>query len=573
MKTSERLYSLVKIEKRPLFWGMFFLILSSGSTLVFPQLTRWFIDYVLTPKKYDLLVPSVWGMFCAFSIMGVAGSLRYYFFTISGERMVLHLRRQLYQKILAEDIVFFDKNRTGDLMSRLLSDCSTLQNTVSVNVSMGLRNLAQVLGGFAFMFYTSWKLSSLMLLMIPPIALSTIFFGKKIRTLSKDFQGSLAEASIVADETISGIRTVKSFVQEKAEFHRYSIGLENALSRAKKRIMTVALFMTVAMFVGFGAISFVLWYGGQQVVTGSLSLGDLSQFLLYLMIVAIGVGSLGSLWGDMMAGIGASKRVFEIIEREPNLKYVGQKITNLKGVIEFKNVNFSYPMRSDIEVLKNISFKINSGEMIAFVGPSGSGKTTISSLLLRFYEIDSGQILIDDKDSREIDPFSLRENIGVVSQEPILISSTIKENIRYSKPDATEEEIRNAAIAANAIDFIESFPEGFETLVGEKGIQLSGGQKQRVAIARAILKSPKILILDEATSNLDTASESLVQEALNRLMKGRTTLIIAHRLSTIKEAHSILVLDKGEIIQKGTHEQLMNDHGGLYFHLLERQFS
>jgi ATP-binding cassette subfamily B protein len=291
------------------------------------------------------------------------------------------------------------------------------------------------------------------------------------------------------------------------------------------------------------------------------------------MIVAIGVGSLGSLWGDMMAGIGASKRVFEIIEREPNLKYVGQKITNLKGAIEFKNVNFSYPMRSDVEVLKNISFKINSGEMIAFVGPSGSGKTTISSLLLRFYEIDSGQILIDDKDSREIDPFSLRENIGVVSQEPILISSTIKENIRYSKPDATEEEIRNAAIAANAIDFIESFPEGFETLVGEKGIQLSGGQKQRVAIARAILKSPKILILDEATSNLDTASESLVQEALNRLMKGRTTLIIAHRLSTIKEAHSILVLDKGEIIQKGTHEQLMNDHGGLYFHLLERQFS
>ena len=573
MKTSERLYSLVKIEKRPLFWGMFFLILSSGSTLVFPQLTRWFIDYVLTPKKYDLLVPSVLGMFCAFSIMGVAGSLRYYFFTISGERMVLHLRRQLYQEILSEDIVFFDKNRTGDLMSRFLSDCSTLQNTVSVNISMGLRNLAQVLGGFAFMFYTSWKLSSLMLLMIPPIALSTIFFGKKIRTLSKDFQGSLAEASIVADETISGIRTVKSFVQEKAEFHRYNVGLENALSRAKKRIMTVALFMTVAMFVGFGAISFVLWYGGQQVVTGSLSLGDLSQFLLYLMIVAIGVGSLGSLWGDMMAGIGASKRVFEIIEREPNLKYVGQKITNLKGAIEFKNVNFSYPMRSDIEVLKNISFKINSGEMIAFVGPSGSGKTTISSLLLRFYEIDSGQILIDDKDSREIDPFSLRENIGVVSQEPILISSTIKENIRYSKPDATEEEIRNAAIAANAIDFIESFPEGFETLVGEKGIQLSGGQKQRVAIARAILKSPKILILDEATSNLDTASESLVQEALNRLMKGRTTLIIAHRLSTIKEAHSILVLDKGEIIQKGTHEQLMNDHGGLYFHLLERQFS
>lgn len=572
-KTWNRLLGLIKTEKKFLSWGMLFLILSSGSTLVFPQLTRWLIDYVLTPKKYDLLLPAVLLMFSAFVTMGFAGSLRYYFFTLSGERMVLHLRRQLYKKILAQDIMFFDANRTGDLMSRLSSDCTTLQNTVSVNVSMGLRNLAQVLGGFAFMFYTSWKLSSLMLLMIPPIALSTFIFGKKIRSLSSDFQGTLAEASIVADETISGIRTVKSFVQEKAEVLRYDQRLLNALERAKKKILTIAIFMTVAMVVGFGAISFVLWYGGHQVVTGSLSVGDLTQFLLYLMIVAIGVGSLGSVWGDIMAGVGASKRVFDIIEQIPFLDESGTKITHLEGSVEFIDVSFSYPQRSEVEVLKNISFKINVGEMIALVGPSGSGKTTIGSLIPRFYELNSGTILIDGEDYRHFNAASLRENIGMVSQEPVLISATIGDNIRYSRPDATEEEMRKAALDANALNFIEAFPEGFNTKVGERGIQLSGGQKQRIAIARALLKAPKILILDEATSNLDTASESLVQEALNRLMKGRTTLVIAHRLSTIREADKIFVLDKGEIVQTGTHEELAKQTTGLYYHLLQRQFS
>ena len=572
-QTWKRLLKLIKTEKIFLSWGLLFLVLSSGSTLIFPQLTRWLIDYVLTPKKYELLLPAVTGMFCAFVIMGFAGSLRYYFFTLSGERMVLHLRRQLYQKILAQDISFFDANRTGDLMSRLSSDCTTLQNTVSVNVSMGLRNLAQVLGGFGFMFYTSWRLSSLMLFMIPPIAISTLFFGKKIRKLSHDFQQSLAEASIVADETISGIRTVKSFVQEQTEVIRYNASLETALDRARKRVKTIAIFMTVAMVVGFGAISFVLWLGGHQVVTGALSIGDLTQFLLYLMIVAIGVGSLGGLWGDIVSGIGASKRVFDIIEQIPFLNDSGEKITTLTGTIEFKNVSFSYPMRNEVEVLKNINLKINAGEMVALVGPSGSGKTTIGNLIPRFYELNTGEILIDGEDYKNFNPFSLRENVGMVSQEPVLISSTIKDNIRYGRPTASNEEVIEAAKAANAFDFIEAFPDGFNTLVGEKGIQLSGGQKQRVAIARALLKSPKILILDEATSNLDTASESLVQEALNRLMKGRTTLVIAHRLSTIKEAHRIFVLDKGEIIQVGSHEELSTQQNNLYYHLLQRQFS
>ena len=398
-------------------------------------------------------------------------------------------------------------------------------------------------------------------------------FWKKIRALSHDFQAALASASIVADETISGIRTVKSFVQENEEVIRYDSQLDFALARAKNKIITISAFMTVAMLVGFGAISFVLWYGGHQVVTGSLSIGDLTQFLLYLMIVAIGVGSLGGLWGDIMHGIGASKRVFDIIDQNPFLKDSGRKILQLEGSIEFKNVSFSYPMRNDVEVLKNLNLKVDAGEMIAFVGPSGSGKTTIGNLILRFYEINEGSILIDNEDYKNLNPFSLRENIGLVSQEPVLISATIRDNIRYSRPSASNEEVRSAAQNANALDFIEAFPLGFETLVGEKGMQLSGGQKQRVAIARALLKSPKILILDEATSNLDTASESLVQEALNRLMKGRTTLVMAHRLSTIKEADKIFVINKGEIVQTGTHEELSHDVNNIYYRLLQRQFS
>lgn len=518
-------------------------------------------------------MPTVLKMFGAFIIMGIAGSLRYYCFTLSGEKMVLFLREELYKKILIQDISFFDSNRTGDLMSRLSSDCTTLQNTVSVNVSMGLRYLAQVIGGFFFMFYTSWKLSALMLIMIPPMALFSAIFGKTIRKNSQEFQSSLANASTIADETISGIRTVKSFVQEKTEIKRYQHSLSQALIKAKTKVTTIAIFMTIAMIIGFAAISFVLWYGGHQVVTGDLSIGDLTQFLLYLMIVAIGVGSLGSLWGDIMAGIGASSRVFDIIESIPFLKDSGDEFHALTNEIEFSNVSFRYPARNDLVVLSNINLKIKRGEIIALVGPSGSGKTTIGSLLSRFYELQSGEIKIDGKNYQDFNPYTLRKHIGIVSQEPILISTTIKENIAYSNIHATDEQIIDAAKAANAYDFIMRFPEGFDTKVGEKGIQLSGGQKQRVAIARAILKSPDILILDEATSNLDTASEALVQEALVRLMKGRTTLIIAHRLSTIKEADRILVINQGKIVEEGTHEELKKNPDGLYTQLLQRQFN
>ncbi len=572
-KTLQRFLSVARPERKNLLWGLFFLIVSSVSGLAYPQMIRWLIDKVLQPGRMDLLLPVVLGLFVAFIFQGIASAFRYYLFTLSGERIVLRLRQKLFSKILDQDVSFFDFNRTGELMSRLASDCTTLQNTVSVNVSMGLRNLGQALGGLGFMFYTSWKLSLIMLVLIPPVGFAAAIFGKRIRKFSKDFQASLAEASIVAEESISGLRTVKSFVQESKESLRYENALEDALTTARGRILAIAQFIGFGMVVGFAAVCFVLWFGGREVLLKEMSVGDLSQFLLYLMLVAIGVGSLGSLWGDFMAGVGASARVFEILERVPDFSDDGEILNKFNAAVEFKNVSFSYPTRKDILVLNNLSFQMKAGETVALVGSSGSGKTTVASLLPRFYEPDSGEIFMDQISISKLKPSWLRTQIGVVSQEPILISSTIIENIRYGKPTATEAEVIAAAQAANAWEFIKNFPEGLMTKVGEKGLQLSGGQKQRVAIARALLKDPKILILDEATSNLDTASEHLVQDALHRLMQGRSTLIIAHRLNTVKSADRILVLKNGQIIQEGTHEILSKITDGFYYQLLQRQFT
>lgn len=572
-KTQTRIFSLIKLEKTTLMRGLFFLAISSAAGLIYPQFVRWMVDHVLEAKDYQLLNQVVLGLFLALSISMIAGNVRYYLFTLSGESIVLKLREQLYRSILKQEVAFFDFNRTGELMSRLSSDCSTLQNTVSVNISQGLRNLAQVIGGFAFMFYTSWKLSLVLLIIIPPVAGMAYYFGRRIRALSKEFQTTLAESSIVAEETISGLRTVKSFVQELNEVFRYQGALTKALVLARQRILVIAQFMTLAMVLGVSAISFVLWYGGREVISGSLTAGALVQFLLYLFVVAIGVGSLGSLWGDLMAGVGASHRIFEIIEREPAFADVGHTPSLVSGEVEFSHVYFSYPTRLDVSVLNDLSFKISAGQVVALVGMSGCGKSTVASLIPRFYDPIKGSIRFDGEPVSDLKVSWLREQIGIVSQEPILISTTIEENIRYGKPEATDTEVLEAARSANTLEFIEKFPDGFKTRVGERGIQLSGGQKQRVAIARALLKNPKLLILDEATSNLDTESEHLVQDALKRLMKGRTTIVIAHRLATVRDANKILVMNAGQIVEEGTHDVLANNKNGLYYKLLQRQFS
>ncbi|MEK6627134.1 MAG: ABC transporter transmembrane domain-containing protein [Bdellovibrionota bacterium] len=569
---AKKILNLARPELKTLLIAGLFLAIASICQLAYPQFIRNMVDQALQAKSLQKIDQIVLLILIIFSLQAVASTIRYYLFTMAGERIVQRLRQNLYSAILKQEIAFFDFNKTGELISRISNDTAILQNAVSVNISMGLRNLAGAAGGLVLMIYTSPKLALSMLVVIPPVAIGAAFFGKKIRIFSKYAQDSLAEASIVAEETISGIRTVRAFAQEGYEKNRYNLSLKNSLSAVQNKVKQISLFMMLASLLGYSAISGVIWFGGRQVITSELSIGDLTQFLIYLMIVAFSVGSLGSLWGDFMSAVGAGKRIFEILERKSAMdQQDGIKVENLSGSVEFKNISFSYPARAEIKVLADFTLKLEPKHVVALVGPSGGGKTTVAALLTRLYDVNSGNILLDQYPIKSIDTDWLRNQIGVVSQEPILISASIDENIKYGNNQATHDDVVRAAKLANAHDFIMSFTDQYKTLVGERGIQLSGGQKQRVAIARAILKDPKILILDEATSALDTESESLVQDALNKLMKNRTTLIIAHRLSTVQNADLICVLENGKIVESGKHTELLNNQKGLYRKLVEGQ--
>lgn len=571
-KISLRIFKLARPEMRTLVWGTLFLIIGSSANLVYPQMVRGILDQAISVKNIEKVNEAALIIWIAFVVSGIASSFRYYLFTLSGERIVLRLRGQLYAHILDQEVAFFDKNRTGDLMSRLSSDATVLQNAVSVNISMGLRNIAGAIGGLAMMIYTSPKLALSILIVVPPVAVGIAFFGKKIRTFSKRTQEALGEAANVSEETLSGLRTVRSFAQEEFEKKRYESALNRSLDTAKERIWQITQFMNLAFFIGFTAVSAVIWYGGRQVVLNELTIGELTQFLIYLFILAFSVGALGGLWGDLMAAVGAAKRVFDILDKKPEIALKeGRRLENVRGEIKFDDVKFSYPSRPDIEVLRKVKFTLKPGMTMALVGQSGSGKSSIASLLARMYDPQSGHIFLDGNNIKELEPNWLRQQIGVVAQEPILISATIEENILYGNQTAIFSEVEKAARESNAEIFINNFPERYKTLVGERGIQLSGGQKQRVAIARAILKNPKILILDEATSALDTESEALVQDALHKLMQGRTTLVIAHRLATIKNADLILVMNQGEIVEMGKHEELIRNENSVYKKLIERQ--
>jgi len=402
-----------------------------------------------------------------------------------------------------------------------------------------------------------------------------LWMSRKIRRLSRQVQDALAGAAEVADETISGVRTVRSFTKEDYESERYRGGIFEAFLAMKKRSVTIAYFQGGLSFMGYGAVALVLWYGGRLVVAGSMSIGDLTSFILYTLIVAFSLSALGGVFSDFMSASGAADRVFELLDRVPSPGTeagTGNQLDQVHGQVHFEDIHFAYPTRPDVAALTAINLEIKPGEVVALVGPSGSGKSTIASLIPRFYEPSQGRITLDGVPIVELDPNWLREQVGSVDQEPNLFSDSITKNIRYGRLDATEEEIHEAAHAANAAEFIEKFPEGYETEVGERGVRLSGGQKQRIAIARAVLKNPRILILDEATSALDAESEYLVKQALDRLMTGRTTLVIAHRLSTVRDADRVVVLDGGRIVESGPHAVLMQDQDGLYRKLVERQF-
>ncbi len=569
-----RILKLAKPEAKTLLIATVFLAIGSSSNLVYPQFIKTMIDGALNSKQIDKINHVALLMLVIFFIQAIASALRYYLFTMAGERIVLRLRQNLYSHILEQEIAFFDFNRTGELMSRISSDATILQNAVSVNISMGLRNVAGAIGGLTMMIYTSPKLAMTMLLVVPPVAFGAGIFGRRIRGFSKKSQDALAQASIVAEETISGMRTVRSFAQEDFEKSRYNSSLTLSLASARGRILQISWFTGIASIIGYFAIVGVLWFGGKLVIANELTIGDLTQFLLYLLIMSFAVGALGSLWGDFMSAVGAARRIFEILDKRPLVhNNSGSKIQNLTGELTFENVDFAYPSRLDMKVLKDFNIQLKPGQTLALVGQSGSGKTTVASLVSRFYDPLKGRITLDGQDIKSLEPHWMRQQIGLVSQEPILISSSIEENIRYGNAAATHEEVVRAARLANAEEFIVKFPESYATLVGERGIQLSGGQKQRVAIARALLKDPKVLILDEATSALDTESEALVQEALTRLMNGRTTLVIAHRLATIQSADVICVMENGKIMQLGSHQDLIKEEKGIYRKLIERQLS
>jgi ABC transporter fused permease/ATP-binding protein len=569
-----RLVALARPEWPRLAVGTLFLLTGAAASLVFPQGIKAVIDGALAGTSTAKIDQVAIGLAAVSLVFGVSIALRYVLFSVAGERVVTRLRERLYRSIIDQEIGFFDARRTGELTSRLASDTGVLQNAVTANVSMVLRSGVQAAGGVAFLFYTSPLLTALMLAVVPGVALGAVFYGRRVRRLAREVQDALAVAGEVAEESIAAVRTVRSFAAEESESRRYGAAIERALKLARRRIFAGASFMSIASFASYAAAVLVFWYGGRLVVRQQMTPGDLMSFLIYTLMVAFALGGLAELWADFMRATGAAERVFELIDRVPAIAPRGGLVPagTPVGKVELQQVRFAYPMRNEVTVLEGLDLALQPGQVVAIVGPSGAGKSTIAALIARFYDPQGGRVSFDDQDVRTLDPPWLRRQIGTVAQEPVLFSTTISENIRYGRPEATAEEIEAAGRVANAHGFITALPQGYATQVGERGIQLSGGQKQRVAIARAVLKDPRVLVLDEATSALDAESEHLVRQALERLMAGRTTLIIAHRLSTVMGADRVVVLEGGKIVQSGPHARLVKEEG-LYRRLVERQFA
>jgi ATP-binding cassette subfamily B protein len=580
--TLVRLLKLARPERRLIAGGLVLLAIASLTSLIYPQGMRVVIDTALghTPEvvtrlglsRAQLVNWAALAMAAVALLQAATGAGRFYLFSLAGERTVTRLRGDLYRRILDQEVAFFDGERTGELMNRLSGDATILQNAVSANISMALRNLVQAMGGIVLLFITSPVLAVMMIGVVPAIAFFAVGYGRRVRRLSKQVQDRLADAGAIAEESLSGLRTVRSFTAEPIEHKRYADVLDDAFDLTKKRLRASAFFFGLVSFAGFAAAALVFWYGGRLVGDGRMSVGQLTSFLVYTLIVGFALGALADLWADFMRALGAADRVFALIDRNPTIPPAGgERPQEITGRVELAGVRFHYPTRPEVTVLDRVDLALQPDEVVAVVGPSGAGKSTIAALLARFYDPQEGVVLLDGRDVRELDPEWLRDHVGTVAQEPILFSTSVAENIRYGRHGASDADVEAAARAAHADTFIRAFPQGYQTLVGERGVQLSGGQKQRVAIARAILKDPRILILDEATSALDAESEHLVRQALEQLMRGRTTLVIAHRLSTVIGADRVVVLDHGKVVQSGTHAALMAQDG-LYRKLVERQF-
>jgi ATP-binding cassette, subfamily B, bacterial len=553
--------------------GFFFLILSTGTSLAFPKLVGSIIEVIEGKSPYT--INQITGVLIAILVFqAIFSFLRIYLFSRVSEWAMADVRRDVYSKIITLPIGFLEQRRVGELTSRITSDVTQLQDVLSFTIAEFFRQIATLVVGITLISLTSWKLTLFMLATFPIMVLAAMFFGRYIRRLSKKAQDELAAANVIAEETLQSVQVVKAFTNERLEVDRYRSALDRVVANALKAATFRGGFVSFIIFALFGGIVGVIWYGANLVQAGDLTIADLFTFVLYTTFIGGAMGGLGDMYAQINKTIGASERLVEILgeDSEVNLDTDEKVIPVVEGNISYQDVQFTYPSRPDVEVLKGISFDVAAGEKIALVGYSGAGKSTIVQLLMRFYNPQGGKILVDGIDIATYPLGALRSMMAIVPQEVMLFGGTIHENIAYGRPGASEGEVREAARKANALQFIVSFPEGLQTVVGERGVKLSGGQRQRIAIARAILKDPKILILDEATSSLDAESEQLVQGALDELMKNRTTIVIAHRLATIRKVDTIYVIREGQIVESGSHNQLALIDNGLYANLIKLQF-
>ena len=551
------------------------LVGAAVATLVLPLAVRSMIDHGFSAESASLIDNYFFALLGVAALMAVASAVRFYYVTWIGERVVADIRRAVYGHVLSLSPRFFEVTRTGEILSRLTADTTLIQTVVGSSLSMAMRNILTLIGGTILLLLTSLKLTGLALLVVPAILVPLIVFGRRVRGLSRAAQDRIADSSAYAGETLNAIHTVQSFAHESRDRALFGDAVESAFSSAKSRIRARATMTAMVIFLIFGGIVAVLWVGARLVLTGEMTPGELSQFVLYAVLTAASVGAVSEVWGDVQAAAGAAGRIKELLDARPDIAPPAQPValpSPAQGAVAFEDVTFSYPSRDDVSALDGFSLEIKPGETVALVGPSGAGKTTVFQLLLRFYDPQAGRVTIDGVDLAKADPVEIRRLIGLVPQETVIFSGTIAENIRYGRPEASDAEVEAAARAAQAHDFIEKLPQGYATLLGERGTTLSGGQRQRIAIARAILKNPPILLLDEATSALDAESERAVQTALEALMKNRTTIIIAHRLATVQRADRIVVLDAGKAIAMGRHRELVAQ-GGLYAHLANLQFA